>query len=258
MRQRERAYVRSLEEIAQMKSDFINVTSHELRTPISIIRGFHELMLQQSMGPLTEQQRVALTGMEQGLVTLHRIADDATRIAQIESERLVLTRAPVEPGQIVSQAIDSALADARGRSVVVTAEIQPAIGRVPVDGPRLTEAIANLVRNAIRFTPDGGRVRVAAAVRNDCLAIEVEDNGIGIAPDRQRALFERVVFAGDSLHHHSSRALEFNSAGLGLGLPIARGIVEAHGGAIRLESEVGRGSRFVVEIPVRVAEEMAA
>ncbi len=258
MRLRERAYVRSLEEVAQMKSDFISVTSHELRTPISIIRGFHELMSEESMGPLNDHQKRALTAIGQGLSTLHRIADDATRIAQIESERLVLNRGATDLGTVVSQAIEGAKADARGRNVTVCREIDGGAPRLFADGPRLAEAIGNLVRNGIRFTPDGGSVRVVAARRNDGLFIEVQDTGLGIPADRVRTIFDKAILTGDVLHHHSSRTLEFNSAGLGLGLRIARGIIEAHGGTIRVESEVGRGSRFIVEIPMAAMVESLA
>jgi signal transduction histidine kinase len=258
MRLRERAYVRSLEEVAQMKSDFISVTSHELRTPISIISGFHELMAEESMGPLNDQQKRALTAIGQGVSTLHRIAQDATRIAQIESERLVLNRGSTDLGTVVSQAIEGAQGDARGRSVTVSREIDGAVPRLFVDGPRLAEAIGNLVRNGIRFTPDGGTVRLSAVRRHDSVVIEVQDSGIGISPDRVRAIFDKTILTGDVLHHHSSPTLEFNSSGLGLGLRIARGIIEAHRGTIRAESEVGRGSRFIVEIPMSAMTESLA
>jgi signal transduction histidine kinase len=124
-----------------------------------------------------------------------------------------------------------------------------------VDGPRLTEAVANLVRNALRFTPDGGRVEVRTRWQAPWLDIEVEDDGIGIAPERQDQIFERGILARDSRNHHSSTTLEFNSAGLGLGLAITRGIVEAHGGTITVDSALGRGSRFVIRLRPQVAEE---
>jgi two-component system sensor histidine kinase BaeS len=118
------------------------------------------------------------------------------------------------------------------------------------DGPQLTEAITQLVCNGIRFTPDGGSVTVSARREDGELVIAVADTGVGIPEEQRHRIFDRAVTIGDALHHHSSTQLDFNSAGLGLGLSIALGIVQAHEGTIAVESEVGRGSKFVIRVPV--------
>jgi signal transduction histidine kinase len=259
MRAHERAYVRSLQEVARIKSEFISVASHELRTPISVIHGFQELLAEGALGALTEKQRRAVQAIGEGTAQLVRIADDATRIAQIEGERLVLSVDDYDISNLLKTAVHSATAEARGRRVSVTLETDRSIPRLRLDGPRLTEAIANLVRNGIRFTPDGGRVEVRAAWRAGELSIEVADTGIGIATEYQDKLFEKGFVLRDSLNHHSSNTLEFKSAGLGLGLSIARGIVEAHGGTICVESQPGEGSVFTIRLkPERVMELMEA
>jgi signal transduction histidine kinase len=255
MRQHERAYVRSLEEVARVKSEFISVCSHELRTPISIIRGFQELLQNEVMGPLSAEQKKAVRAIEEGTIKLEQIADNATRMAEIESQRLILAFDDHDVSDLVKVAVRSALHEARGRRVNVTTETERHVPLLVVDGPRLTEAVANLVRNALRFTPDGGRVEVRTRWQAPWLDIEVEDDGIGIAPERQDQIFERGILARDSRNHHSSTTLEFNSAGLGLGLAITRGIVEAHGGTITVDSALGRGSRFVIRLRPQVAEE---
>jgi signal transduction histidine kinase len=255
MRQHERAYVRSLEEVARVKSEFISVCSHELRTPISIIRGFQELLQNEVMGPLSAEQKKAVRAIEEGTIKLEQIADNATRMAEIESQRLILAFDDHDVSDLVKVAVRSALDEARGRRVNVTTETERHVPLLVVDGPRLTEAVANLVRNALRFTPDGGRVEVRTRWQAPWLDIEVEDDGIGIAPERQDQIFERGILARDSRNHHSSTTLEFNSAGLGLGLAITRGIVEAHGGTITVDSALGRGSRFVIRLRPQVAEE---
>jgi signal transduction histidine kinase len=109
--------------------------------------------------------------------------------------------------------------------------------------------VLQLVRNGIRFTPDGGRVEVIARNQDGELVIEVADTGIGIPQDRLPSLYQHVVVVRDALRHHSSNALEFNSAGLGLGLSIARGIVVAHSGALSVTSTVDVGSRFTIRPP---------
>jgi signal transduction histidine kinase len=249
MRGKQRQVVTSLEEMARVKSEFIAVASHELRTPISIIIGFQELMAGGELGPITEEQRDALEAIQHGVQTLTKIADDATRMAQIENQRLVLAIAAERVAPIIDQAVHDATLDAPQRLVEIRVEPFDA-GEVEVDGPRITQAVANLIRNGIRFTPDGGRVTVKVTRDEHTLEIAVRDTGVGIPRERQRHVFERAFMVRDSHHHHSSSSLEFNSAGLGMGLSIAAGIARAHGGTILLESEVGRGSTFTLMVPL--------
>jgi signal transduction histidine kinase len=138
---------------------------------------------------------------------------------------------------------------AMGREVALKSEVPLDIGMVHVDGASLVQALANLVGNGIRFTPDGGEVRVQAVRDARWLVISVIDNGVGIEVDRQKELLGRSLSVRDSLNHHSSGTLEFNSAGLGLGFPIARGIVEAHGGYLTLDSAPGTGTTVTVRVP---------
>jgi signal transduction histidine kinase len=249
MRQHERAYIIRLEEAARLKSEFITIASHELRTPISVIKGFVELFEDDSLGPSTPEQRGAIAAIQGSLAGLVRIAEDATRISQIEGERLTLSLDEHAVRELVDQAVSMAVADGPGREVDVRSDVAAELGSVRVDGPRLIQAIAHLVRNGIRFTPDGGRVEVRARREEDVLVIHVADTGIGIPPQRIEDLFRRSLILSDSLHHHSSSVLEFNSSGLGLGLAMARGIVEAHGGTLDVASRTGQGSTFTVRVP---------
>ncbi len=256
MRQQQRTYVNSLQEIARLKSEFISVASHELRTPISIVHGYQQLMRDGLLGPVTPDQNEALQAIGRSVADLTRIAEDATRMAQIEGERLVLARAAHDPRRLVEEAVRTAFAEAASRSLRVTTQVDAALDTIWVDGPRLTMAISNLVRNAVRFTPDGGEIDVRVRGAGDQLEIAVRDTGVGIPPEKQRLVFERSFVIRDSRNHHSSGALEFNSGGLGLGLSIAWGIVAAHGGDIRVESEVGRGSTFTIRLPLAGEPEM--
>ena len=256
MRQRQRAYVSSLEEVTRAKSEFISLASHELRTPISVIRGFQELMLGGLIGPITEDQREALEAIQRSVGSLSRIAENATRMAQIQSERLVLQLEDTDIEVLVEEAIDSAREAAPGRTVRLSGKVEGEIPELRADRGRLTLAVVNLLTNGIRFTPDGGHVDLVARWRRDELEIEVRDTGIGIPEDRQVALFERGAAGHEVLHHHSSNQLEFNSAGLGLGLSITRGIVEAHGGKLHVESAPGLGSTFRMRLPLAPVHEL--
>jgi signal transduction histidine kinase len=248
MRRRQRQYIHSLEEVARVKSEFLSVCSHELRTPISVLRGYHELMLDGKIGELNPQMRRALEAGERSLDTLTRVAENATRVAHIEGDRLVLARDDHDVDQMVDEAIAAARALGAGRRVRIERQVADA-GCARVDGPRVTQALAQLVGNGIRFTPDGGEVEVRAAWEGARLVFRVRDSGIGIDPARQARLFEGAFMMRDALHHHSSSTLEFNSAGLGLGLSIARGVAEAHGGHLSVESAPGAGSTFTLSVP---------
>jgi signal transduction histidine kinase len=249
MRQHQRVYVGSLQDLARLKSEFLSIASHELRTPVSVIRGYADLLSQGLMGPTTPAQKGAIEAVGRAALTLLRIAEDATRVAQIEGDRLSLNLAEHDVGVLLRRAADTARSEANGRSVEVILDDAGHAGTAVVDGPRLAEAVASLVRNGIRFTPDGGSVEVSARREGEMLVIEVADSGIGISEDRTKVLLDTAVMIRDSKHHHSSGTLEFNSEGLGLGLSIARGIVEFHGGTLEVESSLGRGSRFRIRIP---------
>jgi len=258
MRQHERAFVTSLQEVARLKTEFINVASHELRTPISVILGYQELMAANSLGSLTEEQKEALQAIGESATILSDIAERATQVAQIEGSRIVLDLDDHDIADLLREAVRIASREASGRRVRVTLELDHGTPRLRVDGPHLTEAVSNLVRNGIRFTPDGGQVEVSSRWADDTLEIDVRDNGIGIPPERFEAIFEKGFVVRDSRHHHSSNRLEFSSAGLGLGLAIARGIVESHGGTIEVQSEPGTGSVFCIRLCPEMAGDRAA
>jgi signal transduction histidine kinase len=253
MREQQRAYVTRLQEAARVKSEFINLASHELRTPISVIKGFEELMYGEALGPISAQQRSALEAIRRSVASLARIAENATRMAQIESEHMVLDLEAGDVVDLLEESMAAARAAAPGRKVRLTAITDGPIPALRFDSTRLSVALTHLVTNGIRFTPDGGQVEARARWDGRMLEIAVRDTGIGIPAERHATLFERGGVAHDISHHHSSSTLEFNSAGLGLGLSIARGIVEAHGGSLQLESEVGRGSTFRMHLPLERA-----
>ncbi|HEU4939996.1 MAG TPA: ATP-binding protein, partial [Candidatus Eisenbacteria bacterium] len=255
MRQKQRVYVKSLEEVARLKGDFIDVASHELRTPLSVLQGFLELLTHERLGPLTPHQKEAVAAMEGGVSALTRIAEDAWRVSQIQSRRLVLATGAHDIGSILEEAVGRARVAARGRKVEIGMERPSSIPPLLVDGPRLAEAVAHLVSNGVRFTPDGGSVTASAVVADGDLLIHVTDTGEGIPSDRLEKLLDRSFAFRDTLNHHSSSTLEYKSEGLGLGIPIARGVAEAHGGALLARSRPGAGSVFTLRIPATPALE---
>ena len=258
MRGHERTYVSSLEEAARLKSEFISIASHELRTPISVIRGYRDLLAEGTLGSLSPQQSQALDAIGDCLGQLVRIAENASQVAEMEGERLSLQLEDVEVERLIDRALGSALAAATGRDVRVQSRVEPGLSPVRVDAERLTLAITNVLTNGIRFTPDGGWVKLSAYREGRQLAVEVRDSGVGISPDRLGHIFGTGIALREVLNHHSSARLEFRSSGLGLGLAIARGVVEAHGGTISAHSQIGHGAVFVIRLPGFVERERQA
>ncbi|HEU5312078.1 MAG TPA: HAMP domain-containing sensor histidine kinase, partial [Candidatus Eisenbacteria bacterium] len=246
MRQQQRVYVKSLEEVVRLRGEFIDVASHELRTPLSILKGYLELLSLQRLGPLTPNQTEAVTAMESSVAALTRIAEDAYRVAQIQSERLVLSPFAHDPRTAVEEGVERARVAGRDRNVEVVMDRGEDMDEIVADRARLAEATYHLVSNGIRFTSDGGAVHVRVEKDGEGIAIRVADTGVGIAPEKLGKLLARSFVLRDSLHHHSSSSLEFRSSGLGLGIPIARGVAEAHGGKLTAESVPGQGSTFTL------------
>jgi signal transduction histidine kinase len=216
---------------------------------VTVLRGYQEVLDHGALGTLEPRQAHAVRAMGHSIEALSRIAEDATRLAQLDADRLELSIAEHGIAAIVTRAVDAARAAAPGRRLTISGRVDPAAGAMRADGSRIAAALDHLLRNGIRFTPDGGSVELSARVEHADVVFEVRDDGVGIAPERQATLFQAAGGVRESRHHHSSHTLEFNSAGLGLGLAIASGIVRAHGGTLAVASQLGRGSTFVVRLP---------
>ncbi|HVP40318.1 MAG TPA: ATP-binding protein [Candidatus Saccharimonadales bacterium] len=255
MRRHLHNYVTGLEEVGRLKSEFLTLASHELRTPVTIIEGFQSLLAERVLGPLTDPQDGAVDAIGKGAKSLHRLAENATRLAEIDQEALELTLERIEMDAMLNQVILNAMSAAPQRKVHLAWRVEPGAERLTADSSRLYLALSNLVQNGVRFTPDGGRVETRARREGPNVLIEVEDTGVGIPSDDLEHIFEKSFAVRSSLGHHSSSDLEFGSGGLGLGLCITRGVVRAHGGDIRVHSVVGQGSLFTVVLPAERDEE---
>jgi signal transduction histidine kinase len=258
MRQRERAYLGSLEQVGRLKSQFLSVAAHELRTPISVLVAYRDVLADGQLGPVTEQQREALETMRENLTRMTRLADDAARFAGVKSERLAYEFQPENVESIVRHAVTTAQAAGAGRSVNIEAACDPIRDEVEADAESLEHAIVQLITNGIRFTPDGGHVVAHAREVDGRLHIEVKDSGVGLSAEKLETLLAHGATAIEINHYRSATGLEFNSPGMGLGLSVARAIVEAHGGILRAESRPGEGSTFVLELPMKRPLDLAS
>jgi signal transduction histidine kinase len=230
-----------LRELDRMKDEFVALVSHDLRTPLTSIRGYIELLLEGLGGTLNDDQRKWMDVIDRNSARLLRLVADLLFIAQLDAGRISLERSAVMLTDVASEIVEAVAPTAETRKVELRLD---AAGTVILNGDRarLGQLIDNLVSNALKFTPPGGRVDVRVGGDATTVWIEIADTGMGISAAEQLHLFERFF-----------RTAAANSAaiqGTGLGLAIAKGIVDAHAGTIAVRSVEGAGTTFRIELPV--------
>ncbi len=230
-----------LRDLELLRTDLSATIAHELRTPLTAIRTCAGLLLSEDATPSPEQHRTLVTTIERNAERMQRVVGDILDLARFRAGSISLQLRRFDPAEMVRAVIESIEPLAAARDVQV--ELVPPDRRLAVfaDHRRLEQAVVNLVSNAVRFSPDGGRVPVTIAGDDVWIRIEVRDAGPGIAEADQRRLFERF-FVG-----RTDRSGPRD--GVGLGLPTALAIAQAHGGSIEVDSAPGRGSAFTLVVP---------
>jgi len=248
MRAAQRLEIQRLEEIDRMKSNFITIASHEILTPVTTILAYTDLLAAGSLGSVSDPQREAYTAIRRGAEGLTRLAKDLTNMTLIERGELPVRFEACDVAPIAEAVAVQVIPLAAQRQQDVTILIESDLHHSRIDAGYLAQAIMNLALNAVRFTPDGGSIEIGARRTEQGIEVYVSDTGIGISKEDFERIFSKIVELKD-VNLHSSGTIGFNSSGFGLGLSIARGIVESHGGTIRVESELGRGSQFTIALP---------
>jgi signal transduction histidine kinase len=229
---------KQLLEADRLKDEFVALISHDLRTPLTSIMGYLELIRDDDN--LTDEQRGFLRVADRNADRLLRLVNDLLFVARFEAGELELHRTELDLAAIVRQSVKEAESRATAGGVKLSCDAG-AVSAVKADKGRMFQLVDNLVSNAIKFTPEGGDVRVSVTPVNGFVQLEVADTGIGIESQEQERLFERFFRASTASAHQIP--------GTGLGLYITRAIVEAHGGSIAVRSDPGEGTSFSVELP---------
>ena len=228
--------------VEQMRSDFVSTVSHELRAPLTSIYGFAATLLREDVEFEEEERRTFLAYIESEAQRLTTIVDKLLSVARLDAGDLQLEIAPVDVRSVVSDAVEGARAEAgAGHEFVLDLPEAPLAARTDPD--KLRQVLANLVDNAVRFSPGGGKVTIGASRRGETIVLSVADQGVGIPDAEQDRIFSKFYRVGDA-----------QTGGTGVGLFIAQGLVSALGGRITVRSAEGRGSSFVIELPARDEE----
>lgn len=230
-----------LQELDLMKSEFLNTVSHELRTPLTSIKAFAEILLD-NVGEDPETQTEFLEIINKESDRLTRLVNNLLDLSRIEAGRMKWDKEPLDLHEAVSTAVTSLKAAAEKKGLHLITDIEEELPTVG-DRDKLIQVVTNLLGNAIKFTSEGGSVWVSAERKSiDSAVIKIKDSGVGIDPQFHASIFEKFSQVDSS----ETRDIK----GSGLGLPIARSIVEHHQGKLDVESELGKGSTFIVELPL--------
>ena len=229
-------------EVDEMKNEFVSMASHEMRTPMTSIKGSLELLLGGYAGELpaeaSELLGISLTAVDR----LVRLINDLLDISKIESGKMELKLDRINIGECIEKSMRSLRALAEAHRVSIRSDRTEGLPLILGDRDRLEQVITNLLSNALKYTPHESEVTILACQRDNAVRVTVRDQGPGIPPDQLERVFDRFC------------QLEGAKKGSGLGLTICRALIEQHGGKIWVESELGRGSRFQFELPVEPSE----
>lgn len=227
-------------ELDRMKSDFISIVSHELRTPLTSIKGFVRLLSAQRVGPVNEKQRHYLDIVQSQTESLTMLINDLLDLSRIESGIIKVRQEPVLLEDVIGGVVQQLENMAREKGVSIEIDV-PKLPEIRGDQERLSQIFMNLIHNAIKYTPQGGRVVVKASPLGESCLVQVSDSGIGIAPQDLSRVFNKFYQVDSS----STR----QQAGTGLGLSITKQLVSAHGGDIWVKSARDRGTTFSLTLP---------
>jgi signal transduction histidine kinase len=232
----------ALEEADKLKNAFVANMSYELRVPLTTIAGFSEMLAGGYAGALEPAAKDYVDAILQSVARLSNVIEDVLDLTQSEAGSLPLAHDDVDMVKTAAAAAETAQIAANAKSQKFVAQIDPKLGMVAGDARRLGQAFDHLLRNAVQYTPPGGRVLFRAKVEGSQIQIVVSDDGPGIDPKERERIFDRF-------HRTSAAPRHRDVAALGIGLPLTRQLIEAHGGTIELASEAGEGTTVTVHLP---------
>ena len=228
-------------QLDQMKSDFVNMVAHELRSPLVSVRQLLSVLLEGLAGQLQEKQKDFVSRGIKKIDALLELINDLLDVAKIEAGRYVQRRAPTDIGRIIEEVVSLMESRAQERGISLTYSCQD-LKPIQADPKNMEEIFNNLITNAINYSPEGGRVTITANGIGEYMEIKVEDTGVGIPPEELPKIFDKFY----RVKHPKTRQV----TGTGLGLPIVKSAIEAHQGSIDVKSVVDKGTTFRILLPM--------
>jgi PAS domain S-box-containing protein len=240
-------YITHLKELERLKNEFVSTVSHDLRSPLTSIRGFVDLI--EMTGPLSEQQKMFVGKIRNGVTDITSLIEELLDLGRIESGA-AFEFEPLDVSEIIVDAVETLRGHASTKRQWLQISVPPHLPLVLGNRLRLSQVVSNLVGNAIKYTPEEGDIKVWAEEQNSQVLVAIQDTGIGISAEDQARLFEKF-------YRVKSKETE-DIPGTGLGLAITKTIIEKHSGRIWVDSELGKGSTFTFLLPVHAVKPQPA
>ncbi len=237
-----------LKKLDKIKSDFLNVTSHELRTPMSAIKGYLQMLLNQSLGEISEEQKKGLEVILRNANRLDNLVQDILDVSRLESGTMKFIIEKTDIQKLVDEVTETMQSSADLKDIKINMEVEEKLPGLNIDQDRIKQVIINLVNNSIKFSPGGSIINIRAKKEEGNILFEVQDFGRGIPKDKQDRIFE-TFYQVDS-------GKDTKFGGAGLGLAISRGILLAHSGKIWVKSKEGKGSTFSFTLPIKPVKDL--
>lgn len=232
---------RVLQESEKTRHEFIDMIAHQLKTPLTPVKGYSEMLQDGAFGKLTPKQQDAIAVIHDSVTQLDDLITKMLHISRLEAGKMSLVKGSVSIGDVVKAVLAETQAFAGAKDITILSEIPESLPQVSANKDALISVLSNLVHNAIKFTPRTGRIAIEAKERAADVLVSVRDNGVGISEERLVHVFDRF--------HAATPATDGTTIGAGLGLSICKGIINAHGGKVWAESELGTGSIFYFTLP---------
>ncbi|MFC1715924.1 sensor histidine kinase, partial [Candidatus Poribacteria bacterium] len=235
--------VNDLKDVDRMRSEFVLIVSHDLRSPLGTIHTCLKVLLDGILGEIDEKQRDMIQRAERQTDTLLVMVKDLLDFSRIRVGRSLQKTESLQLNDIIQEIVDFISPQAAGKNVAIEIDTSPHFPHIYADRGNMERLFTNLISNAVKYNLEGGSVNIKAMEDGDMVSVEVSDTGIGIPSDDVARVFD--VF------HRANNAKSVEEVGSGVGLSIVKQIVEVHGGTIRVQSEEGKGSTFTVDLPKR-------
>jgi signal transduction histidine kinase len=233
--------ITAFKQLDQMKTDFVNMVAHELRSPLVAIKQQNSVLLEGLCGPLEEKQYEFVSRGSNKIDALLDLINDLLDVAKIKAGKYVQHRVPTDIGKIIEETVALMDSRAKEKDIVLTFYLKD-LNPVQADSKNIEEVFNNLISNAINYSPEGGQVIITARGFGEYMEIKVKDTGVGIPPEELPRIFDKFY----RVKHPKTRQV----TGTGLGLAIVKGIVDAHQGTIDVESVVDKGTTFRILLPL--------
>lgn len=240
--------IKQLKKLDKIKSNILKITSHELRTPMSAIKGYIQMILKGKLGGINEEQKKSLEVVLRNANRLDHLIQDILDISRLDGGTMRFIPEKTNVKTMVKEIVETMLPTANIKQITINTKVEKHLPDLTVDQERVEQVIINLLNNAIKFSPDNSKINVNVRKDEDHVSFEVEDFGRGIPQDQQDNIFNAFY----QIRSDEDKKLN----GVGLGLAISRGIIIAHGGRIWVESTLGKGSKFTFTLPIKPVQDI--